>query len=52
MIYYLNKEIVKLMKRIFPIKEVKYEDINFIAIDCGCPYSGVIIKEVEEIKEE
>ena len=51
-IMYLNKEVVKWIKRTFPTREVKFHDIDFIAIDYGCHWTGVIIKEIEDIKEE
>lgn len=51
MIFYLNKEMVRWLKRFFPVREVKYHDISLICIGPGCSYDGVIIKEIEEIKD-
>ena len=49
MIYYLNKEMVKFIKRTNTTRKVKFHDVDFITIDVGCPYSGVIIKDIEEM---
>lgn len=51
MIYYLNKEMVRWLKRIFPTREVKCYGISFMCIGPGYSYDGVTIKEIEEIKE-
>lgn len=48
MIYYLNKEVIKTLKRSFPIREIKYHDFSFMSIGPGCPYNGVVIKEIKK----
>ena len=46
-----SKEVVKFIKRIYPIRKVQFHGIDFIAIDGG-PFEGTILKEAEDIKND